>query len=86
MESVEPTNNHFERVQRRALFWPRRSFGWDSAAGYGFVERILTVVQTLRLQTGSVLQFLHEAIDALRSRIPRTRVRPPGVNVYNITS
>jgi transposase len=66
VEGVEPTNNHVERVQRRAVLWRRRSFGCHSAAGCRFVERILTVVQTLRLQRRSVLQFLHEAILAHR--------------------
>ena len=66
-EGVEPTNNHVERAQRRAVLWRRRSFGSHSAAGCRFVERILTVVQTLRLQERSVLQFLHESIDAHRS-------------------
>ena len=60
VEGVEPTNNHVERAQRRAVLWRRRSFGCQSAAGCRFVERILTVVQTLRLQERSVLQFLNE--------------------------
>jgi transposase len=67
VEGVEPTNNHVERAQRRAVLWRRRSFGCHSAAGCRFVERILTVVQTLRLQKRSVLQFLYEAINAHRS-------------------
>jgi transposase len=66
-EGVEPTNNQVERVQRRAVLWRRRSFGCHSAAGCRFVERILTVVQTLRLQGRSALQFLHEAVEAHRS-------------------
>jgi transposase len=67
VEGVEPTNNHVERAQRRAVLWRRRSFGCHSAAGCRFVERILTVVQTLRLQRRSVLGFLYEAITAHRS-------------------
>jgi transposase len=67
VEGVEPTNNHAERVQRRAVLWRRRSFGCHSANGCRFVERILTVVQSLRLQGRSVLQFLYEAIAAHRS-------------------
>jgi transposase len=69
VEGVEPTNNHVERVQRRAVLWRRRSFGCHSAAGCRFVERLLTVVQTLRLQQRSVLQFLYEAINAHRSEL-----------------
>jgi transposase len=67
VEGVEPTNNHVERAQRRAVLWRRRSFGCHSASGCRFVERILTVVQTLRLQKRSVLQYLHDAIDAHRT-------------------
>ncbi len=67
IDGVEPTNNHAERVQRRAVLWRRRSFGCQSAAGCRFVERILTVVQSLGLQGRSVLRFLYRAIDAHRS-------------------
>jgi transposase len=66
-EGVEPTNNHAERVQRRAVLWRRRSFGCHSADGCRFVERILTVVQTLRLQQRSVVDFLQSTIAAHRS-------------------
>lgn len=66
-EGVEPTNNHAERVLRRAVLWRRRSFGCHSAEGCRFVERILTVVQTLRQQKRSVLAFLTEAIQAHRT-------------------
>jgi transposase len=64
---VEPTNNHAERVLRRAVLWRRRSFGCHSDAGCRFVERLLTVVQSLRLQGRSILQFLCDAITAHRS-------------------
>jgi transposase len=59
---VEPTNNHTERVQRRAVLWRRTSFGCHSAAGCTFVERLLTVVETLRLRKESVLTFLANAM------------------------
>src|SRR5947209_3828930 len=74
IDGVEPTNNHAERVQRRAVLWRRRSFGCHSAAGCRFVERILTVVQSLRLQRRSVLQFLHETIQAHRMRVQGPRL------------
>ena len=66
-DGVEPTNNHAERVQRRAVLWRRRSFGCHSADGCRFVERILTVVQTLRQQGRSVLEFLSQTIQAHRA-------------------
>ena len=63
---VEPTNNHAERVQRRAVLWRRKSFGCASQAGCRFVERILTVVGTLRLQGRNSLEFLSGCIAAHR--------------------
>ena len=66
-EGVEPTNNHAERVLRRAVLWRRRSFGCHSDAGCRFVERILTVVQSLRQQKRSVLEFLGETIKTHRA-------------------
>ena len=66
-EGVEPTNNHAERVLRRAVLWRRRSFGCHSAEGCRFVERILTVTQTLRQQKRSALKFLGETIAAHRA-------------------
>jgi transposase len=64
---VEPTNNQAERVLRPAVLWRRRSFGCQSADGCRFVERLLTVVQSLRLQRRSVLAFLHDTLCAHRS-------------------
>ena len=61
---VEPTNNGAERAVRRAVLWRRRSFGTQSAAGSRFVERILTVVTTLRQQHRDVLAYLTEACAA----------------------
>lgn len=63
---VEPTNNFMERLLRRAVLWRRRSFGCDSMAGCRFVERILTVVGTLRLQGRNALEFLSRCIAAHR--------------------
>lgn len=63
---VEPTNNAAERALRPAVLWRRRSFGCHSDAGCRFVERMLTVVQTLRLQKRPVLDYLVETITAHR--------------------
>jgi transposase len=66
-KGVEPTNNHMERLVRRAVLWRRRSFGCNSAVGCRFVERILTVVQTCRLHSKNVLEYLYKAISSHRS-------------------
>jgi transposase len=69
-DGVEPTNNHAERVLRRGVLWRKNAFGSHSAGGCRFVERLLTVVQTRRLQGQSVLSYLHEALVAHRKGLP----------------
>ena len=66
-DNVEPTNNFMERLLRRAVLWRKRSFGCDSEAGCRFVERVLTVVQTSRLQGRSSLDYLQSAVAARRA-------------------
>lgn len=55
---LEPTNNAAERALRRGVIWRRRSEGTQSEQGSRFVERILTVVISLRQQNRDVLDFL----------------------------
>jgi transposase len=69
-DGVEPTNNHAERVLRRGVLWRKNAFGSHSAAGCRFVERLLTVVQTRRLQGRSVLGYLYAALVAHRKSLP----------------
>ncbi len=61
---VEPTNNWGERTVRPAVLWRKGSFGTDSESGSRFVERILTVVSTLRLQKRNVLDYMTAACEA----------------------
>ncbi len=77
-KGVDPTNNHAERVLRRAVLWRRRAFGCASATGCRFVERILTVVQTLRQQKRSVFHYLKDAIVAHRAGQTAPRLVPEG--------
>jgi len=58
---VAPDNNATERPLRRAVLWRRKSFGTQSKTGSEFVERILTVVMSLRQQGRDVLRFLTTA-------------------------
>jgi transposase len=64
VEGVEPTNNAAERALRPAVVWRKRSFGHQGASGQAFVERMLTVVGSLRLQGRQVLEFLEATIRA----------------------
>ncbi|HEV3445152.1 MAG TPA: IS66 family transposase [Gemmataceae bacterium] len=65
-EGVEPTNNSIERLLRPGVLWRKNAFGCHSDTGCRFVERMLTVVQTLRLQKRPVLEFLYQSLLAHR--------------------
>jgi transposase len=78
VEGVEPTNNHAERVQRLAVLYRKNCFGCHSNAGCRFVERLLTVVQTLRLQQRPVLQYLKETLTAHRTGQAIPKLVPVG--------
>lgn len=77
LEGVEPTNNHAERVLRMGVLWRKNAFGCHSESGCRFVERILTVVQTLRLQKRSVLDFLEDSVIAHRAGTPAPALLMP---------
>jgi len=64
VEGMSPTNNLAERCLRRAVIWPKKCFGTDSERGSRFVERILTVVTTLRMQERDVFGYLVAARNA----------------------
>jgi transposase len=74
---VEPTNNVAERAIRPAVLWRKGSFGTDSEPGGRFVERILTVVITLRLQRRNVLDYVTSACQAHRHGQPAPSLLPP---------
>jgi transposase len=64
VEGVEPTNNTGEHRIRPGVMWRKTSFGTDSPNGSRFVERILTVVTTLRMQGRNVLDYVTECCQA----------------------
>jgi len=61
---VEPTNNLAERVLRKVVIWRKMCFGTWSANGTLYLERVMTVVATCRLQNRSTFAFLRDAIQA----------------------
>ena len=75
-KDVEPTNNHIERLLRSGVLWRKNAFGCHSESGCRFVERILTVTQTLRLQKRQVLEFLYQSLCSHRSAQPAPRLLP----------
>ena len=64
VEGLEPTNNAAERAIRPAVLYRKGCFGTHSPEGSRFVERMLTVVATLRQQKRNVLEFLTTAYAA----------------------
>lgn len=78
VDGVEPTNNHGERVLRLAVLWRKCCFGCHSDQGCRFVERLITAVQSLRLQKRSVLDFLRATIQARRTGKPTPSLLPTG--------
>jgi transposase len=78
VEGVDPTNNHAERVLRRGVLWRKCSQGSRSDEGCRFVERMLTAVQSLRLQRRPILQYLTQAVTANRHHLPLPSLLPTG--------
>lgn|SRR3990167_2517693 len=69
-ESVEPTNNLAEQILRRLVIWRKTSFGTQSKRGTLYLERIMTVVSTCKMQKRNVLDFITESIHAHLSGQP----------------
>jgi transposase len=61
---MEPTNNMAERDLRKLVLWRKKSYGTRSARGQRFVERISSVVETLKKNGKSILGYLEEALRA----------------------
>jgi len=72
VQDIEPTNNTAERALRPAVIYRKLSFGTQSASGSRFVERMLTVSETCRLQDRSLFAYLTAAVEAhfQRERVP----------------
>lgn len=63
-EGVEPTNNFAERIIRFGVLWRKRSQGTKSDKGNRWVERILSLRQSARLQMKSSFAVLVDAFDS----------------------
>jgi transposase len=74
VEGIEPTNNHAERILRGGVLWRKNAFGSHSEEGCRFAERMLTVIETLRLRERNVLDYLHLAVSAQRQGLPAPKL------------
>jgi hypothetical protein len=64
VEGIEPTNNTAERALRPAVIYRKLSFGTQSAAGSRYLERMLSISETCRLQNRNAYEYLVEAMEA----------------------
>jgi len=75
-EGVEPTNNAAERALRGAVIWRKTSFGHQSDGGKQFVETMLTVGGSLKLQKRVALPFIRAACEARLTGAPHPSLLP----------
>ena len=75
---VDPTNNRAERALRFAVLLRKRSGGTRTDHGDRFIERILTVRETCRLQKRNLHDYLQAAITAALHGQPAPSLLPSG--------
>jgi len=75
-QGIEPTNNTAERALRHAVIWRKLSFGTQSSSGSRFVERMLTTIETCRLQQRNVFEYLTAAVAAHIAKQPAPSLLP----------
>jgi DivIVA protein./Transposase IS66 family. len=75
-EGVEPTNNFSERVLRLFVLIRKITYGNRSAKGEIALARLLTVIQTCKLQQRPLLAYLLTAVHCHRRRQPAPSLRP----------
>jgi transposase len=81
-EGVEPTNNAAEQALRHGVLWRKGSFGTHSPEGSRFVERMLTVQETLRKQKRDVLAYLTAACQASLHQRPAPSLLPTSTSTH----
>ena len=77
VEGIEPTNNTAERALRPAVIYRKLSFGTQSASGSRYLERMLSVSETCRLQNRNTYEYLIEAMEAKFAGHPAPSLLPP---------
>ena len=75
-EGIPPTNNLAEQLLRFAVLWRRMSQGTKSKHGSLFVGRLLTVIETLKLQERNVLEYITAVYKAARAGVDPPSLLP----------
>jgi transposase len=68
VQGVEPTNNRAERSLRFPVIYRKRSFGTRDEDGERFIERIMSLRQTCRIQARRTFPILVDAFKAWLNR------------------
>ena len=76
VEGVEPTNNRAEQSFRHAVQWRKICFGSQSDGGERYVERILSVTRTRKMQGRNPFDFLCELMEATFKEQPIPEIIP----------
>ena len=76
IEGVEPTNNFAEQLIRFYVLWRKSSFGTQSVRGNLFVERMMTVTTTCKLQKRNRYDYITEAVAAHLKNEPIASLLP----------
>jgi transposase len=63
VDGMEPTNNLAERDLRKLVIWRKKSFGTRSERGQRFVERVTSVVETVKRHGKNALRFIQDAVE-----------------------
>jgi transposase len=84
-EGVEPTNNLAEQIIRRIVIWRKTSFGTQSERGTLYLERIMTVVSTCKMQRRNVLDFITDAIRAHLGGVPAPSLLPVKISQIDLS-
>ena len=83
VEGIEPTNNTAERTLRPAVIYRKLSFGTQSASGSRYLERILTISETCRLQNRNAYEYLIESMPAKFATLPAPTLLPETTAIKN---
>jgi transposase len=63
-KGVEPTNNRAEQIIRSYVLWRKCSFGSQSTRGDRYIERMMTVTATCKLQERNRYDYITSAVTA----------------------